>query len=276
MKRKLAIISSIIAVLLILFLVLNYKPEIRAYASQPEIHGKYGISIDAKTGEILYGKNDNDAAAPASLTKMMTALLLLEKVKPDEEITITRHALDTESHTSKITLHPGEKLKRDEALKLMLVISVDPVAESIAEHISGSTDKFAKLMNKRAKELGAKQTSFLNASGKDALMHKLSAHDLALITQAAIQHPEVLQCMNTVTTTVHTSLQQKKISNFGRKDLYNDPYAIGSKSGRTMLSGYTLVTIDEKDGRRVINVVFKSDLDHLYDDAKIMADYAFK
>lgn len=276
MKKRIFIFTGIVAALGAAILSLNLKPDTKAQASEPDIYGKYGVTIDAATGKVLYGKNEHETSSPASLAKMMTVLLLLEKVKPDEEITITQNALNTESGSSKITLHAGEKLKRDEALKLMLTISVDQVAESVAEHISGSKEEFVKLMNKRAKQLGAKHTGFHNASGADAIGHNTSAYDLAVITKKAIQYPQVLANMNTVKTVVHTSQQEKEIANNGRKDLYDDPYAIGSKSGLTALSGYTLVTIDEKDGRRVINVVLKSDKEHLYKDAKTMGHYVLK
>ncbi|MFX3625174.1 MAG: D-alanyl-D-alanine carboxypeptidase family protein [Ectobacillus sp.] len=277
MNKKQTLIISIALVLAALFFALDQKPEeTSAQTSQPDIYGKYGVTIDAKTGEVLYGKEEYSPAPPASLTKMMTALLLLEKVKPDEKIAITRHALNTEDHTSKIMLKAGETLARDEALKLLLTISADVVAESIAEHIAGSKEKFTKLMNKRAQELGAKHTSFRNASGADAFGHKASAYDLALITKEAIKHPQVLDCMNTITTAVRTSHQHKEITNAGRKELYNDPYAIASKSGHTSSAGHTLVTVDEKDGRRIISVVLKSDKKHLYKDAAHIAHYFLK
>jgi D-alanyl-D-alanine carboxypeptidase len=276
MKKRIFLFVGIVAALYTATLFWNQESDTKAQSSQPDIYGKYGITLDAATGKVLYGKNEHESSSPASLAKMMTALLLMERVKPDEEITITQNALDTESGTSKITLHAGEKLKRDEALKLMLTISVDQVAESVAEHISGSKEKFVKLMNKRAKELGAKHAGFHNASGADAIGHNMSAYDLAVITKEAIRYPQILNCMNHVTTTVHTSIQTKKITNYGRKALYDDSYAIGSKSGRTVLAGYTLVTIDEKDGRKIINVVLKSDKEHIYKDAKKMAHYVFK
>lgn len=262
------------------FIILSFfffvRTETKAFPSEPDITGKYGVVMDAASGEILYGKNERSSSPPASLAKVMTALLLLEKVGPEEEITITKHAISAEAGTSKLTLHTGEKLKRDEALKLMLTISVDQVAESVAEHIAGSKEKFVQLMNERAKELGAMNTSFRNASGADASGMQVTPYDIACITKEAITHPEVLQAMSMVTATVHTSEQQKEITNSGRIALFHDPYAIASKSGRTDMSGYTLVAIEEKNGRKIITVLLKSDKDHLYQDAEKMAHYALK
>ncbi|PHA00021.1 D-alanyl-D-alanine carboxypeptidase [Bacillus pseudomycoides] len=276
MKRTLTLLV-ITATLFIamIFSLYSHRQKV-AMAAQPDIYGKYGVTIDANTGEVLYGKRENERSYPASVTKMMTALLLLENVKEDEEITVTENAIKTESQSKKITLHAGEKLKRDEALKLMLVISADPIAESIAEHIAGSKEKFAKMMNERAKQLGATHTTFKNASGADALGNKISPYDLALITKEVLKYPQVLQDMNTVHTTIHTSMQTKNIANYGREELYADPHAIGSKSGLSTLAEYTVVTIDEKDGKRVITVVLSSDRKTLYPDAKKMADYAFE
>lgn len=275
MKRTITLLV-ITATLFIAMIFSLYANRQKVKANQPDISGKYGVTIDAKTGEILYGKHEHERSYPASVTKMMTTLLLLENVKEDEEITVTEHAIKTESQSKKITLHAGEKLKRDEALKLMLVISADPIAESIAEHIAGSKEKFAKMMNERAKQLGATHTTFKNASGADALGNKISPYDLALITKEALKYPIVLQDMNTIHTTVHTSMQTKKIANYGREELYADPHAIGSKSGLSALAEYTVVTIDEKDGKRVITVVLSTGRKTVYPDAQKMAEYAFK
>ncbi len=245
-------------------------------ADQPSITGQYGITIDADTGEILYGKREDERSYPASIAKMMTTLLLLENVKEDEEITVTENAIKTESQSKKIKLRAGEKLKRDEALKLMLIISADPIAESIAEHIAGSKNEFVKMMNARAKELGTKHATFKNASGADALGNKVSPYDIAMITKEALKYPVVLEHMNSTRTTLHTSERSPKIANYGREELYDDPYAIGSKSGLSALGKYTVVTVDEKDGKRVINVVLSSTRAQLYPDTKKMAHYAFQ
>lgn len=158
----------------------------------------------------------------------------------------------------------------------MLVISADPVAESVAEHIAGSKEKFVKMMNERAKEIGTRHATFKNASGADTLSNKVSPYDIALITKESLKFPEVLELMNTTRTTIHTSMRTKKIANYGREELYDDPYAIGSKSGLSALGKYTVVTIDEKEGKRIINVVFYSTRTELYPDTKKMAHYAFE
>ncbi len=274
MKKKIIITISILAITCLLFVTFQHEPETKVHANQPDIYAKSGIAIDATTGEILYGKNEQTTAQPGSLVKLMTALLLLEQMKPEDEVTITQHALDTEEGTKKIKLRAGEKLKRDEALHLMLVISVDPVAQSVAEQLAGSKEKFAALMNRRAKELGSKNPSFKNASGIEAWGQRMSSYDLALIAKELLKHPEAVKAMRTVTTPIHTSLQDTTITNNGRKDLFHDPYALASKSGRTDIGGYTLAAVYEKDGKRVISIVLTGDEEHLYKDASIMAHYS--
>ncbi|CAI8877545.1 MULTISPECIES: D-alanyl-D-alanine carboxypeptidase family protein [Bacillus] len=276
MKRTIIMIVMIATLFtsMIFFSYTKRQKDVRS--NQPDITGKYGVTIDANTGEVLYGKREEERSYPASVAKMMTTILLLENVKEDEEITITENAIKTESQSAKIKLRAGEKLKRDEALKLMLIISADPIAESIAEHIAGSKEKFVKMMNARAKELGTKHATFKNASGADALGNRVSPYDIAIITKEALKYPIVLEYMNTIRTTLHTSQRAPKIANYGREELYADPYAIGSKSGLSALGQYTVVTVDEKDGKRVINVVFSSSRTQLYPDAKKMANYAFQ
>lgn len=276
MKRTILMIVMIATLFtsMIFFSYANQQKDERE--NQPAITGKYAVTIDADTGEILYGKREQERSYPASIAKMMTTLLLLENVKKDEEITVTKNAVTTESQSKKIKLHAGEKLKRDEALKLMLIISADPISESIAEHIAGSKEEFIKMMNRRAKELGTKHATFKNASGADALGNKVSPYDIAIITKEALKYPIVLDYMNTTRSTLHTSQRAPKIANYGREELYDDPYAIGSKSGLSALGKYTVVTVDEKDGKRVINVVLSSTRTQLYPDTKKMANYAFK
>ncbi|MEK5250253.1 serine hydrolase [Bacillus sp. FSL R9-9530] len=276
MKRTIIMIVMIATLFtgMIFFSYAQRQQVVRA--DQPNITGQYGITIDADTGEILYGKREDERSYPASIGKMMTTLLLLENVKEDEEITVTENAIKTESQSKKIKLRAGEKLKRDEALKLMLIISADPIAESIAEHIAGSKNEFVKMMNTRAKELGTKHATFKNASGADALGNKVSPYDIAIITKKALKYPIVLEYMNSIHTTLHTSERSPKIANYGREELYDDPYAIGSKSGLSALGKYTVVTVDEKDGKRVINVVLSSTRTQLYPDTKKMAHYAFQ
>lgn len=276
MKRTIVMIVMIATLFtgMIFFSYAQRQQTVRA--DQPSITGQYGITIDADTGEILYGKREDERSYPASIAKMMTTLLLLENVKEDEEITVTENAIKTESQSKKIKLRAGEKLKRDEALKLMLIISADPIAESIAEHIAGSKNEFVKMMNARAKELGTKHATFKNASGADALGNKVSPYDIAIITKEALKYPVVLEYMNSTRTTLHTSERSPKIANYGREELYDDPYAIGSKSGLSALGKYTVVTVDEKDGKRVINVVLSSTCKQLYPDTKKMAHYAFQ
>ncbi len=276
MKRTIVMIVMI-ATLFTGMIFFSYAQRQQAVrADQPNITGQYGITIDADTGEILYGKREDERSYPASIGKMMTTLLLLENVKENEEITVTENAIKTESQSKKIKLRAGEKLKRDEALKLMLIISADPIAESIAEHIAGSKNEFVKMMNVRAKELGTKHATFKNASGADALGNKVSPYDIAMITKEALKYPVVLEYMNSTRTTLHTSERSPNIANYGREELYDDPYAIGSKSGLSALGKYTVVTVDEKDGKRVINVVLSSTRTQLYPDTKKMAHYAFQ
>ncbi|WP_242276580.1 D-alanyl-D-alanine carboxypeptidase family protein [Bacillus cereus group sp. BfR-BA-01445] len=276
MKRTIVMIVMIATLFTGMIFFSYAQRQQAARADQPSITGQYGITIDADTGEILYGKREDERSYPASIAKMMTTLLLLENVKEDEEITVTENAIKTESQSKKIKLRAGEKLKRDEALKLMLIISADPIAESIAEHIAGSKNEFVKMMNARAKELGTKHATFKNASGADALGNKVSPYDIAMITKEALKYPVVLEYMNSTRTTLHTSERSPNIANYGREELYDDPYAIGSKSGLSALGKYTVVTVDEKDGKRVINVVLSSTRKQLYPDTKKMAHYAFQ
>ncbi|UOY91015.1 serine hydrolase [Ectobacillus sp. JY-23] len=272
LKRWIHVLSITFLITGVTYITTSVKLSALSQRSMPLIKGRYAVALDAATGEVLYEKDADIPVAPASLAKLMTALLVMEKVRPDEEVVITQQARNTEAGSAKISLRVGETLKRDEAIKLLLTISVDYVAESIAEHISGSGKDFAVLMNERARELGI-QATFHNASGADGKHHHASAHDLAVIAKEAVHYPAVLSAMHAVSTTVQTSAQQTEIHNNGRKELYHDPYAIASKSGHTKRAGYTLVTVDEKNGRRIITVVLQSNKENAYKDAKKITAY---
>ncbi len=133
-----------------------------AYAegNPPEIAAEHGVSIEAQSGDVLFDKGAHEKAFPASITKIMTALLLSENIKEDETITISDKCVNEVRSNSQILFKAGEKMSRDTALFTMMTISANDIACAIGEHISGNAEDFGALMTKRAKELGANDTQF--------------------------------------------------------------------------------------------------------------------
>ena len=254
-------------------LLLNMQPAHAEVAKQPEIFGQYAIAMDAITGEVYYGKNEKEKAYPASLTKVMTALLLDEKVKETETITATEHAVGQEASQAYFKLKAGEKLSKQDALNAMMVISANDVAMSVGEHIGGSQEQFGVMMTNRAKEIGANETNFTNPNGLTDPNHYTTAYDMALITREAIQYPEVLKAMGTKEVKLVTDAKTMDVKNPSK--IHDNPEVIGGKTGYTNAAANCLVEVFERDGKRVITVVMKSSLNAEYTDLQSIADYAF-
>ncbi|PGZ95999.1 D-alanyl-D-alanine carboxypeptidase [Bacillus pseudomycoides] len=239
----------------------------------PNVFGQHAVSIDAKTGDVLYDKNAHQRAYPASITKILTSILLMEHVQPGERIAFSPQALEQEKSNYQIEFQPGETVDRDTALMILMVLSANDMAYAIAEHVAGSTENFAKMMNEKALELGEKDSHFVTPNGLHDPNHYTTPYDMAMITRGAMKYPEIMKAMDTQRTTVTTSRQTVSIFNKGK--YFDNPNCIGGKTGFTNEAHNTLVEINEKDGNRIINVVMASQKPEIYEDMKQIDDYAF-
>ena len=172
------------------------------YAEEEDLapNAKSAIMIEASTGEILFQKNKDEKMAPASMTKMMSLLLIFEEIdkgsiKWDEMITTSEHA--SSMGGSQIFLKVGEKMSVLDLIKGICIASANDATVLMAERVSGSEEAFVKRMNEKAKEIGLKSTNFINATGLDADNHYSSANDMALIAKELVKHEKVLEFSNT-------------------------------------------------------------------------------
>ncbi|MDT3496579.1 D-alanyl-D-alanine carboxypeptidase [Bacillus toyonensis] len=239
----------------------------------PNVFSQFAATIDAKTGDLLYDKNAHHRAFPASVTKVLTAILLMEHTKPEDQFTFSQLALDQEKSNYQIEFQPGETVNRNTALMILMVLSANDVSYAIAEHIGGSVENFANMMNEKAKQLGATDSHFVTPNGLHDPNHYTTPYDIAMITRGVQKYPEILQAMNTKRTTVTTSRQT--VSIFNKSVYFENPYSIGGKTGFTNEARNTLVLLNEKDGNRIINVVMASQRPEIYEDLKQMAEYSF-
>jgi len=239
----------------------------------PNVFSQFAATIDAKTGDLLYDKNAHHRAYPASVTKVLTAILLMEHTKPEDQFTFSQLALDQEKSNYQIEFQPGETVNRNTALMILMVLSANDVSYAIAEHIGGSVENFANMMNEKAKQLGATDSHFVTPNGLHDPNHYTTPYDIAMITRGVQKYPEILQAMNTKRTTVTTSRQT--VSIFNKSIYFENPYSIGGKTGFTNEARNTLVLLNEKDGNRIINVVMASQRPEIYEDLKQMAEYSF-
>ena len=240
------------------------------------------ILIDGDTGQILFEKNMHKVMLPASITKVMTALLALENGDLDDTIIITRETLRTLAGDAyKISLVPNEELTLKDALYALAVVSAADASNAIALHIGGTEKEFVRLMNERAAELGALNTNFVNAHGMPDAGHVTTAYDMALIAMAAVKTPgfnEIFSTHRYEMPPTNMRKTQRVFKNMNRmmtgKFIYKD--LIAGKTGWTGISQYTLFTAAGRDDRTLICIVMKSpDIDDKYRDATMLLDYGF-
>lgn len=242
----------------------------------PGVTAKAGLFIDTKNGQILYSKNPNERLPIASLVKVMTALIALERKSIDDTYLVSQSAADMEP--DKMLLIAGETLTLKELLYGVFLISANDASEVLAQGSTGDREEFIKLMNSKAVQLGMKDSYFANPSGldEDADNSYSTAYDLAILTRYLIRHyPEVVD----ISKQAHIYLPIT--DNHQDYDMYSGinllttyPGVVGFKTGYTPEAGYTLITLTRSDGHEVIGVLLGSE--YRRDEARELLDYSFK
>lgn len=249
--------------------------------SVPQISSEGAVLMDADTGALLYSKNSETKYYPASITKLMTALLVAERTNLSDTVTFSKSATtNLEAGAVTLNMTEGDKLTVEQSLYGLMLKSANDVANGLAEHVSGSVSSFAQLMNAKAKELGCTNTNFVNPNGLNNSNHYTTPHDMALIAKAAFQNSVVRNVCSTVSYQIpatkkagaRTVTMGHKMINSSDSRYY--PGVVGGKTGYTSAAGNTLVTYAEKNGTRLIVVIMKSKSTH-YDDTKALLDYGF-
>ena len=241
----------------------------------PEIVGQAGLVMDVLTGKVLYEKNAHSPFEPASTTKIMTAILALEKGYLSDIVVTSEEPLRVDG--SRIYLEEGEKLTLEQMLYGMMLNSGNDAAVAIAEHIGGDIESFVKMMNAKAREIGAYHTTFVNPSGLPDEGHLTTAYDLALISRYALLNlPEFRKIVSTKTLEIPWQAEEwdRQLINLN-KLLWNYEGADGVKTGYTSTAGRTLVASATRDGWQLISVVLKSDA-NIWSDSMALLDYGFE
>lgn len=248
-----------------------------------ELHAETAILMDAATGEILYEKNAEQKMYPASITKLMTILLALEYGALTDEITFSHDAIySIEPGSAHIAIQEGETLTLEQVLRAIILRSANEAANGIAEYVDQSVEAFAQHMTERAKELGCKNTNFVNANGLHAENHYTTAYDMALIAKELLTHEEYCNMMsetyyeipptNKQTETRYLHGQHQMLN---QNSIYYYEYAIGGKTGYTSEALNTLVTYAKKGDTLLIAVVMKCNGAEHYTDTAALFDYGF-
>lgn len=256
--------------------------QLKNWPKGPEICGEAGIVMDMDDGAILYGKSIDRKYYPASITKIMTALVALENSEMTDVVTFSEQSLACQhSGYAHIAMKKDEQISMKDALYAMMLASANEVAYAIGENVGGTYDRFVEMMNERAKELGCENTHFMNTNGMFDENHYVSARDMALITKEAFSKKELLEIMQTPQYTIPVTNVAQEERTFQQKHRmmvqgkYYDSRCFGGKTGYTDKSYNTLVTAMEENGRRIVIVILGS-RDHTYENTKALAEYAFQ
>lgn len=253
------------------------------WAQGPSVTAESAILMEANTGTILYAKNIHDAHYPASTTKILTALIAMERCSLDEQVKYSYEAVNSIDwrNDSNIGIKVGETITMEQSLYGLLVGSGNECGNAIGEHISGSVEEFANLMNERSKELGCADSNWVTTNGIHDDDHYTSAYDLAMIGRAFF-HNEMLCKMSSSPDYVipaSSTLSQELIpytkNKLVRNGEYQYEYLVGSKTGYTDIARQNLVSCAQKDGLKLICVVMKDEAPYQYEDTIALFDYGF-
>ncbi len=273
-SRKFLTFIKPVLVSFIIFLILFFQSvHILAAAGTPQITASSGLLMDATTGRVLWEKNSNSKCSVASTTKMMTGILAIENVALNEVVTVSSLAANVGE--AEIYLSPGEKRTVEELLYGVLLKSGNDAAVALAEHVAGSVENFAKMMNERAESLGTTNTHFLNPTGLEQEGHYSSAHDLALIARYCLQNEKFAEIVSTEKYVIPwpDNPYPRTLTNHNKLILKYD-YIDGVKTGYTRKAGYCLVASATRGEKRVISVVLSAlSSKDCYADSKRVLDY---
>ncbi len=240
-------------------------------AEPPSIYGKSAILFDANTGEVLYKKADTYRTPVASTQKLLTALVVAKSGDLDGKLTIEKS--DTLEEPTKLYLKEGDKYRRSDLLKALLVKSANDVAHALGRDNAGSIDKFAEKMNREASRLGAKESHFTNANGLPDPLQLSTARDMACVARAAYRNALLRDIMAIKSYRFeYASGKGATLTNTNRV-LRTYSFCNGMKTGYTNLSGHCLIASGSYGGRDMIAVVLRSNKANVWNDCASLLEY---
>jgi serine-type D-Ala-D-Ala carboxypeptidase (penicillin-binding protein 5/6) len=244
-----------------------------AIAAGLDVVAKAAVLMEMETGKTLWEKNKQAPRPPASTAKILTALVTLDRVPLKEIVTVSTTA--SANKASAVALKSGERLTVQDLLYALLLQSNNDAALALASHTGGTTANFVQIMNQKARSLGALHSKFFNPTGMPHRGQVTTASDLALITKAALAHPEFRRTVATKSYPWKSSTWEGALDNSNELlKSYNG--AIGVKTGSTREAGHCLVAAAQRENKTLIAVVLGSQEKQMWQDAKKLLDYGFK
>jgi len=258
----------------------NAEETSTKWPAGPEVVAEAAIVMETSTGTILYEKNIDEQLYPASITKVMTALLAVENCEMDEIVTVSHDAVYMEDKGTHIALDEGEELTVEQCLYAVMLASANDAAYALAEHVGGTIEDFIEMMNKKADELGCENTNFTNPHGLPDEEHLTTAYDMALITREALKYDKFKEISGAEFYEIPASEKQKdQIPMYNHHKMlrngdnhYDDAFA--GKTGYTIAAQHTLVTCANEQEMEVVCVILKTVKTDLYTDTEKLLTFA--
>ena len=266
-------------ILLIIVLLFSFITSVKAEDLKLTTKAKSSILIESSTGEIIHSYNEHTKLAPASMTKIMSLILIMEEIEKgsldiNEEITVSENA--SKMGGSQIYLEKGEKMKVDDLLKAICVGSANDAVVALAERISGTEEAFVFKMNQKVKKLGLKDTNFKNATGLDTANHYSSAYDMAYMAKELVKHKKILEYSGIYETYLRADTSKKFWLVNTNKLIKTYDGMDGLKTGYTKEAGYCLTATAKRNNMRLIGVVMGEETSkERNEEISKMLDYGF-
>lgn len=285
MRRISYIVVTLIMVLTLSSITAFAKPD---WPTDTGVQSEAGIVMDMDSGAVIFAQNIHEQKAPASITKLLTALVVIENCDDlDAPVTFSHDAVyNVESGSgNKLNLEEGDVLSVRECLYVMLLQSSNQAANALAEFVGGSRSGFVDMMNQKVAKLGCQESHFANPSGLNDETQLTSAYDMALIARAAFGNPALLDISSTLKASIPATANNPEGRSFSMEhkllvttdesspDYY--PYAVAGKTGYTSIAGQTLVTYARREDRGLIAVTLKSTQKTHYSDTKTILEFGF-
>lgn len=282
LKKKIFILFFVIIILL------NISTTVRA--EEIDINSEAGLLVEVSTGKILYEKNADKIMYPASTTKILTAILVLENCELSDMVTVSQNAISNiPSGYVTCNLHAGEEISVNDLLYALMLPSANDAAFALAEHVGGSVENFSDMMNEKAKEIGCTNTHFVNPNGIHDDNHYTTAHDLYLMANYAMKNETfrtivskteyVLPATNMHSQADRIMYNSNELLNNNSKNYYYEN-AIGIKTGTTSKAGSCLVAESSKNNMELISVTLNggttNGLNDRFTDSKKLFDYGYE
>ncbi len=258
-----------------------------AWPSDTGIMAEAGIVIDYDSGAVIFGQNIHLPYAPASITKLLTALVVIENADLKDMVTFSQDAVyNVESGSgNKYNMETGDQLTVEDCLYLLLLQSSNQAGNALAEHVGGTRAGFVEMMNERIAQLGCEESNFANPSGLNDENQYVSAYDMARIARAAFANPTLMKIDSAKKYTIGATINNPNGATFPMEhkllmteDTSSELYckgAVAGKTGYTSIAGNTLVTYASRDGQNLIAVVLKGTQPQYYIDSKTLLDFGF-